>query len=186
MILNNIFHFRLCKTVSVATTTPLKHIPVFDIQSSFDIQALSRRKHDQKNQQYFKTWKEWTTAHQVCFLPAEPMHMALYLLSKVQASHTFPTIDASFYAIKFFHKSLLNVNPWKRLYLWTIWTNFLLSWIKTKLYVALWDLVKYQDFVVQSLFLVAPTSRSSSRKVREKFIGKECGFTYQLLAKFVH
>ena len=35
--------------------------------------------------------------------------MALYLLSKIQAGHTFPTIDASFYAIKFFHKPLLNV-----------------------------------------------------------------------------
>ena len=117
MILNNIFHFRLCKTVSIATTTPLKHIPVFDIQSSFDIQAVSRRKQDQKNQQYFKTWKEWTTARQVCFLPAEPMHMALYLLSKVQAGHTFPTIDASFYAIKFFHKSLLNVDPCSHFFL---------------------------------------------------------------------
>ena len=37
--------------------------------------------------------------------------MALYLLSKIQAGHTFPTIDASFYAIKFFHKALFNVNP---------------------------------------------------------------------------
>ena len=36
--------------------------------------------------------------------------MALYLLSKIQAGQTFPTIDASFYAIKFFHKSLFNVN----------------------------------------------------------------------------
>ena len=37
--------------------------------------------------------------------------MALYLLSKIQAGHTFPTIDASFYAIKFFLKSLFNVDP---------------------------------------------------------------------------
>ena len=63
-----------------------------------------------KYQQYFKIWKEWATAHQVYFLPAEPMHVALYLLSKIQAGHTFPTIDASFYAIKFFHKSLFNVD----------------------------------------------------------------------------
>ena len=39
------------------------------------------------------------------------MHVALFLLSKIQAGHTFPTIDASFYTIKFFHKSLLNVDP---------------------------------------------------------------------------
>ena len=37
--------------------------------------------------------------------------MALYPLSKIQAGHTFPTLDASFYAIKFFHKSLFNVDP---------------------------------------------------------------------------
>ena len=29
----------------------------------------------------------------------------------MQAGHTFPTIEASFYAIKFFHKSLFNVDP---------------------------------------------------------------------------
>ena len=39
------------------------------------------------------------------------MYVALYLLSKIQACHTFPTIDASFNAIKFFHMSLLNIDP---------------------------------------------------------------------------
>ena len=39
------------------------------------------------------------------------MHVSLFLLSKIQAGHTFPTIDASFYAIKVFQKSLLNVDP---------------------------------------------------------------------------
>ena len=48
LILNNIFPFRLRKTVSIATTTPPKHIPAFDKKSSFDIKAVSRRKHDQK------------------------------------------------------------------------------------------------------------------------------------------
>ena len=42
------FPFRLRKTVSIATTTPPKHIPAFDKQSSFDIKAVPRRKHDQK------------------------------------------------------------------------------------------------------------------------------------------
>ena len=37
--------------------------------------------------------------------------MALYLLSKIQAGHIFPTRNASFYVIKFFHKSLFNVGP---------------------------------------------------------------------------
>ena len=66
LILNNIFSFRLHNTVSIATTTPPKHIPAFDKKSSFvfDIQAASRRKHDQKIPAIFKTWKEWATAHQ--------------------------------------------------------------------------------------------------------------------------
>ena len=48
LILDNIFHFRLRKTVSIATTTTPKHIPAFDKKSSFDIQTVSRRKDDQK------------------------------------------------------------------------------------------------------------------------------------------
>ena len=44
----------------------------------------------------------------------------------------------------------------------------------------------YQDFVSQILFLVALTPRSASRKVRQTFIRRECGFTSQLLVKFVH
>ena len=44
----------------------------------------------------------------------------------------------------------------------------------------------YQDFVVQILSLVALKSSSSSRKVRQAFTGKECGFIYQLLVKFFH
>ena len=35
----------------------------------------------------------------------------------IQAGHTLPTIDASFYAIKFFHKSLLNVEPCSHFFL---------------------------------------------------------------------
>ena len=30
-----------------------------------------------KYQQYLKTWKEWATAHQVCFLPAELMYASV-------------------------------------------------------------------------------------------------------------
>ena len=39
------------------------------------------------------------------------MHVALYLLSKIQESHTFPIIDASFYTITFYHRLLFNVDP---------------------------------------------------------------------------
>ena len=47
----------------------------------------------------------------VCFFSAEPMHVALYLLSKVQTCYILPTIDPSLCLIKFFHKSLLNFDP---------------------------------------------------------------------------
>ena len=91
LILNNIFHFRLRKTVSVAQ---LRHQNTFQhmIQNLPLIYKQCREENTiKKYQQYFKTWKEWATAHQVCFLPAEPMHVALFLLSKIQACHIFPT-----------------------------------------------------------------------------------------------
>ena len=53
LILDNIFPFRL-KTVSIATTTIPKHIPAFHKKSSSDIQAVPRRKHDQKIPAIFK------------------------------------------------------------------------------------------------------------------------------------
>ena len=46
--------------------------------------------------------------------------------------------------------------------------------------------MKYEDFVVQVLFLVFTTSRSLSGKVRQTVIGKEYGFTSQVLVNFVH
>ena len=36
--------------------------------------------------------------------PFEAMHVAIYLLSKIQTGHTFTTLEPSFYAIKYFHK----------------------------------------------------------------------------------
>ena len=66
-----------------------------------------------KYDQYFKFWRCWAKQHEVDYLPANHNHVGLYLLSKLQAGDTFPTIDASFYAIKFYHKSLYNVDPCK-------------------------------------------------------------------------
>ena len=86
LILNNIFPFRLHKTVSMAT--PPKYIPAFDKKSFFDIQAVSRRKNGQY-QQYLKTWKECTTENQICFLPGELVYDGTLT-------------DHGFYALKFF------------------------------------------------------------------------------------
>ena len=54
LILNNTFSFILRKTVSIATTTPPKHFTAFDKKSSFDVQAVPRRKRDQKIPAIFK------------------------------------------------------------------------------------------------------------------------------------
>ena len=68
-------------------------------------------------------------------------------------------------------------------------TNLAYQRLLTIILIALCGFMKFSevsrlrrsDFV-----LVALTSRFSSRKVRQTFIGKECGFTSQLLVKFVH
>ena len=140
--------------------------------------------------------------------------MQLYLLSKIQAGHTFSIIDASFLAIKFFLKSLLNVDPCSHMFFVTnmfeaakrviahkVKKEKALSLDDTnKIFVKLNQnktnladqrlltiiLIAFCGFIVQILFLVAITSRSSSRKVIRTFIGKECWFTSQLLVKFVH
>ena len=45
---------KLPKIVSIATTTPPKYILAFNKKSSFDVEAVSRRKHDQKIPAIFK------------------------------------------------------------------------------------------------------------------------------------
>ena len=50
------------------------------------------------------------------FPRAESIHVALYLLLKIQASHTFSAIDALFYVTTFFHKPLLNVNHYRHFF----------------------------------------------------------------------
>ena len=37
--------------------------------------------------------------------------MGLYFLQKMQAGHSLPTTDATFFAIKFYHTSLLDTDP---------------------------------------------------------------------------
>ena len=46
----------------------------------------------------------------VSFLQGNPLHVGLYILYKMQAGHSLPTIDATI-AIKFYHTSLLNTDP---------------------------------------------------------------------------
>ena len=64
-----------------------------------------------KYQQYFNAWRKWATDLNVSFLPGNPLHIGLYILHKIQAGHSLPTIDATFFAIKFYHTSLLNTDP---------------------------------------------------------------------------
>ena len=49
----------------------------------------------------------------VSFLPGNLLHIGLYILHKTQAGHSLPTIDATFFARKCCHTSLLNTDPWQ-------------------------------------------------------------------------
>ena len=64
-----------------------------------------------KHQQYFNAWRKWATELNVSFLPGNALHIGLYILHKMQAEHSLPTITATFFAIKFYHTSLLNTDP---------------------------------------------------------------------------
>ena len=66
-----------------------------------------------KYQQYFNAWMKWATDLNASFLPGNPLHIGLYILRKMQAGHSPPTIDATFFAIEFYHTSLLNTDPYQ-------------------------------------------------------------------------
>ena len=53
----------------MTTATAPKYILTLDTKSPFDIQAVCQEDSTiKKYQHYFKTWKDWSTTHQVCFL----------------------------------------------------------------------------------------------------------------------
>ena len=77
----------------------------------------------------YKNWraknpeKAWTISQyvekvdktfNVSFLPDNPIHVGLYILHKIQARHLLPIIDATFFVVKFYNTSLLNINPCKQ------------------------------------------------------------------------
>ena len=64
-----------------------------------------------KYQQYFNAWRKWATDLNVSFLPGNPLHIGLYIFHKMQAGHSLHTINATFFAIKFYHISLLHTDP---------------------------------------------------------------------------
>ena len=79
LILNHIFPFRL-KTVSLATTTPPKHIPAFDKNFPLIYKQCREKNTIKKYQQYLKTWKECTIENQVSFLVSQCMLIDAWLL----------------------------------------------------------------------------------------------------------
>ena len=67
-----------------------------------------------KYQQCFNAWRKWATGLNVSFLPGNPLHIGLYIFHKMQAGHSLHTINATFFAIKFYHISLLHTDPCQR------------------------------------------------------------------------
>lgn len=51
------------------------------------------------------------TKFNLSFLSGNPKHIGLYILSKMQAGHSLATMGATFFVIKFYHNSLLTINP---------------------------------------------------------------------------
>ena len=64
-----------------------------------------------KYESYFKSWEQWSSRVNIFTLPAEPFSIALYILHLIQSDHSFPVIEASFYAINFYHSILNLENP---------------------------------------------------------------------------
>jgi integrase len=59
----------------------------------------------------FSAWKRWATANHVVHLPAKPLTVSLYLLSKIQEGDSYAVCKAAFYGLKYFHTIQLQPDP---------------------------------------------------------------------------
>ena len=69
-------------------------------------EALSGAKADSTMRRYVSLWRyfrDWCTGHELPFLPAAPLTVALYLLKLAQTANSFSTIKLASAAIAAFH-----------------------------------------------------------------------------------
>ena len=57
-------------------------------------------------QSAFNTWSKWCKNLSVSEIPGQPLTIALFILNLIQLDSSFPKIESTFYAIKFYHKLL--------------------------------------------------------------------------------
>jgi len=84
------------------------------INSFPDVYINCRRKNTIKRyEQYFKLWENWSRNRKLTTLPANPVHVSLFMQTLLNEKRTLPVIESTFYAIKFFHKNLRYKDPCK-------------------------------------------------------------------------
>ena len=82
-----------------ATVAQTVNAPVQIRNLMQQLQTIRPNNTIKKYQQYFNAWRKWATDLNVSFLPGNPLYIGLYILHKIQAGHSLPTIDAIFFAI---------------------------------------------------------------------------------------
>ena len=54
----------------------------------------------------FRRWKEFALSkHKLCYFPANPMHVAVYLQYVLASTRSSSSVDIAFYSIKWAHES---------------------------------------------------------------------------------
>ena len=60
----------------------------------------------------FRRWKEFALSkHELSYLPANPMHVAVYLQYVLESTRSSSSVDTAFYSIKWAHESAGLVSP---------------------------------------------------------------------------
>ena len=60
----------------------------------------------------FRRWKEFALSkHELSYLPANPIHVAIYLQYVLESTRSSSSVDAAFFSIKWTHKSAGLISP---------------------------------------------------------------------------
>ena len=59
----------------------------------------------------YQKWRTWAANYELQEMPANPISLALFLLSLIQSNHSVSSVENSYYGIKYYHKTLLHDDP---------------------------------------------------------------------------
>ena len=57
----------------------------------------------------YQKWRTWAANYELQEMPANPISLALFLLSLIQSNHSVSSVENSYYGIKYYHKTLLRL-----------------------------------------------------------------------------